>query len=59
MKYLIRKIWNAIVDYRRKRFVFKYASSMGLDLDGDIVWIKGTAYYAHILNGQFKRKVVI
>lgn len=48
-------MWKKLVDWYRKRIVFKHACWFGIDVDGDVLYYKGTPYYINIFRNEFYR----
>lgn len=44
-----------LIDFFRKRKIFKAALELGCDVDGDIVVYKGVTYFVHIQLNDLRR----
>lgn len=52
---IFKRLKEGVIDAFRKHWTFKHAPKLGLDMDGDIVWIGGVVYYVHVIHGEFRR----
>lgn len=48
---------NKLVDWHRIRIIRKHIGQLGIDVDGDIVWFRGTMYYVNVWENKIKRIV--